>query len=77
MTDYRIGRDGAAVVTVKPGWIYPAAGHPRPAGGAKVLLLTIGGVAALGPWTDDGRYIAWAPLPSRNHQLETETGIAS
>ena len=33
----------------------------RPPGGAKILLLTPGGVCVIGPWDD--WCIAWSPLP--------------
>lgn len=49
---------------------YPAAGAQRPPGGAKVLLLTIGGICVTGNWSDDGRYLAWAPMPKRNKEIE-------
>lgn len=49
---------------------YPGAGDPRPPGGAKVLLLTVGGVCVTGSWSDDGRFLAWAPLPKRNKEKE-------
>jgi hypothetical protein len=48
---------------------YPGAGDPVPPGGAKVLLLTIGGVCVVGSW--DARYcVAWAPLPKRDKEKE-------
>ena len=49
---------------------YPGAGDERPAGGAKVLLLTKGGICVSGTWSDDGRYTAWAPMPKRNKEKE-------
>lgn len=51
---------------------YPALGDERPPGGADVHLLTIGGICVRGPWSDDGRYLGWAPLPKRNHEREAE-----
>ncbi len=50
---------------------YPGAGDPRPPGGAKVLLLTIGGVCTTGYWGDPF-FIGWAPLPGRNKEKETK-----
>jgi hypothetical protein len=45
------------------GWRDPAwAPPPR---GAKCLLLTEGGVAVIGLWSDDGGFVAWSPLPKR------------
>jgi FMN-dependent NADH-azoreductase len=49
---------------------YPKAGDEPPVGGAKVLLLTRGGVCVTGPWSDDGRYLGWAPLPKRDKTKE-------
>lgn len=49
---------------------YPQAGDPPPPGGAKVLLLTRGGICVQGPWSDDGRYLGWAPLPLRDKVKE-------
>jgi hypothetical protein len=60
-----------AIVTAPAStWRYPQAGDPLPPGGSKVLLLTIGHVCVSGPWTDDGRYVAWAPLPKRDKSKE-------
>lgn len=46
--------------------------------GAKVFLLTKGGVATTGNWT--GAYgeffIAWCPMPKRNKQRERELGLS-
>lgn len=50
---------------------YPAAGDEKPPGGAKVLLLTIGGICIVGAWQDTGFYTAWAPLPKRNRTKES------
>ena len=36
-----------------------------PPRGCKVLLLTSGGVAVVGDWTDDSNLVAWAPLPRK------------
>lgn len=51
-------------------FLYPAAGDSRPPGGAKVLLLTMGCVCVTGTWSDNGLYLGWAPLPTRNHEKE-------
>lgn len=58
-----------------PAYHYPAAGDERPAGGAKVLLLTVGGVCVTGQWSDDGRYLGWAPLPKRDVAKEERIGV--
>ncbi len=49
---------------------YPALGDPLPPGGAKVHLLTRGGVCVDGPWCPDGRFLGWAPLPRRDRDKE-------
>jgi hypothetical protein len=51
-------------------YLYPGLGETKPAGGEDVTLLTIGGVAVRGSWSDDGRYIGWAPLPGRDRRKE-------
>lgn len=49
-------------------WRYPANGEPAPGGDS--LLLTVGRVTVLGTWTDDDRFIAWAPKIQRDKPLE-------
>lgn len=51
-------------------YLYPALGDALPPHGADVHLLTKGGICVRGPWTGDGRYLGWAPLPKRNHERE-------
>ena len=51
-------------------WLYPRAGDPMPTAHSKVQLLTIGGVHTSGPWSDNGFYVAWLPLPRRNRDKE-------
>jgi hypothetical protein len=51
-------------------FMYPGAGDPAPFGGAKVLLLTKGGICITGSWKNDGSVIGWAPLPKRDHVKE-------
>ncbi len=53
-----------------PAFVYPGAGDKRPPGGAKVLLLTTGGVCVTGTWSDNGLYLGWAPLPVRDREKE-------
>lgn len=53
-----------------PKFFYPGAGDDKPPGGAKVLLLTIGGVCVVGAWQDNGFFIGWHPLPKRDKQKE-------
>lgn len=51
---------------------YPAAGGPKPPGGAKVHILTAGGICIDGQWSDDRKrkYLGWAPLPMRDREQE-------
>lgn len=51
-------------------YLYPGLGDRKPAGGEDVTLLTMGGVAVRGTWSDDGRYLGWAPLPGRDRRKE-------
>jgi hypothetical protein len=60
MTDYQAG--GAC-------YFYPAYGDEFPTGGAKVILLTKGGIATTGAW-DKSFCIGWAPLPKRDKEKE-------
>jgi hypothetical protein len=53
-----------------PPFLYPLAGDPLPPGGAKVLLLTKGGICVSGSWNDSGAFLGWAPLPKRNREKE-------
>lgn len=47
---------------------YPAAGDAPAPPGAKVLVLSVGGVCIIGPWVPGS--IAWAPLPKRDRERE-------
>lgn len=49
--------------------------HPPPPGGAKVQLLTTGGVCVLGHWKPNAGFIAWAPLAKRDKQLEKQLAL--
>lgn len=51
-------------------YLYPALGEPSPPGGAKVHLLTRDGICVDGPWSPDGRFLGWAPLPKRDKAKE-------
>lgn len=42
---------------------------------SKVLLLTEGRVAILGPWLTGDGIIAWCPIPKRNREIEKELGL--
>ena len=44
-------------------WRDPTA-EPPPRG-SKLLILTSGGVAVIGDWTDDSNFVAWSPLPKK------------
>lgn len=50
-------------------YLYPAAGDPLPAAGARVIVLTIGGTCSIGPFKP-GEDKGWHPLISRNHEKE-------
>lgn len=49
---------------------YPEAGDEPAMPGAKVLILTQGGVCVIGTWGEDA--VAWAPLPKRNSTKEEQ-----
>jgi hypothetical protein len=49
-------------------FLYPAAGDPSPPGGAKVHLLTPGGICVDGGWKSG--FLGWASLPRRNKEKE-------
>lgn len=70
----KINPEGVAVSTTSC-WLYPAAGYPAPAG-AVVQLLTKGGIQCKGTWSDDGRFIAWAPNLQRDKALEERLGLS-
>jgi len=50
-------------------FLYPDAGDPAPTKGAKVNILTIGGISTTGPW-DPSFCVGWAPLNSRDRAKE-------
>lgn len=52
-------------VAGEAGYLYPGVGDSPPPGGAKVLLLTEGGITVSGTWSKDGRYLAWSPMPRK------------
>lgn len=56
------------------GYLYPGLGDERPPSGAKVLILTQGGICVIGQWRAqderDGCVLGWAPLPKRNRDRE-------
>lgn len=54
-------------------WRYPANGEDAPSG--DVWLLTRGGTSCVGTWTNDGRFIAWAPKIQRDKELERRLGL--
>lgn len=45
-------------------WRDPA--KQPPPSGAKLLVLTSGGVAVISDWTDKSNFVAWSPLPKKN-----------
>lgn len=62
MKEYQAG--GAA-------YFYPEIGDPPPSRGAKVIILTEGGIATTGPFVH-GSTIGWAYLPRRKQAVEDE-----
>lgn len=48
------------VTSAEPEYLDPE-DHPPPRG-RKIQLLTIGGIAVEGDWTEHGGFVAWAPL---------------
>jgi hypothetical protein len=59
------------VATKAVKFLYPAAGDPKPPGGSKVLLLTLGGICVTGTW--DPRFCrGWHPLIGRDMEKEAE-----
>lgn len=44
---------------------------------SKMMLLTTGHVAVLGPWIGEygEHYIAWSPMPKRDKVTERELGV--
>lgn len=62
MTDYQAD-------PVAGEYLYPLAGDPEPRRGAKVQMLTMGGIHVTGPWDPDYA-IGWLPLPKRNKDKE-------
>lgn len=65
-----VGSDQPYAVSTEAKWRYDQA--PR---GAKIFLLTKGGVAVDGYWRDDGSFIAWQLLFKRDKELELLLGI--
>jgi len=37
-----------------------------PPSGVKLLILTTGGVAVIGDWSDKSNFLAWSPLPKKH-----------
>lgn len=56
-------RSAKDYVAGEVGYLYPAAGADLPPDGAKVLLLTSGGIPVTGIWPSDARYMVWSPMP--------------
>lgn len=47
---------------------------PKPGGGEKVALLTIGNQQVIGQWDDNGGYKGWAKLTGRDKDKERQLG---
>jgi hypothetical protein len=67
-----MSKDGSYLAGKADEYLYPALGDPKPPGGADVHLLTEGGIAVRGNWSDDGRFIGWAPFHKRNKEKERQ-----
>lgn len=65
--------DDPVIATNETPWRYEVA----PRTDAKVQLLTIGFVAVYGSWRGayGDLFVAWAPVPKRNKELEAELGL--
>ena len=50
-------------------YLYPGAGDDEPNKGARVQVLTSGGIHTTGPW-DPSFCIGWLPLPKRDRSKE-------
>lgn len=69
-TDDVVGTPEKSYVAGGDAFLYPGAGDQPPPGGAKVLILTIGGVCTIGSWNNSGAFLGWAPLPKRDKGKE-------
>lgn len=63
-----------AYVAGKAAYLYPELGDALPPGGAKVLLLSEGGICIVGCWTQEARNKAWSPLPKRGDYVRPDNG---
>lgn len=70
--DVRTGRE--VVTSNEMKYRYPALGGVHTAPNGEVFLLTRGGVTVPGPWTADGRFIAWHPKIQRDKDIERKLG---
>lgn len=61
------------ISTDKVTYLYPPL-DPKPGGGEKVALLTIGNQQVVGTWTDDGSVKGWFPLVGRDKGKEAQLG---
>lgn len=75
MTDPARRRTDKTYVVGTHEFQYPGAGDALPPGGAKVHLLTVGGICVDGQWRDGQGFLGWAPLPRRNKEKEKAIGI--
>lgn len=67
--DDTVGTPEKSYVAGGDAFLYPGAGDQAPPRGAKVSLLTRGGVCTMGHWGDPF-FIGWAPLPKRDKAKE-------
>lgn len=68
------GSGGFVAVTPDIPWLYPQ--QIPPPRGAKLFLLTQGGVATTGTWVDDGSFIAYHPIFRRDREYERSIGVS-
>ena len=62
-----------AITSNEAKWRYEPPAHIDRA--SKMLLLTSGKVAIVGPWQDGNGVIAWCPLPRRDKEAEDKLGF--
>lgn len=71
MSDHPNPTAAGYAATKQVQYFYPGAGDQLPPPGAKVTLLTVGGIQVTGQWKDDGSFLGWYYLIGRDHDKET------
>lgn len=72
----RVTGDKSYLAAENPEYYYPAAGDPPAPLGVKLQILTSGGVAILGQWSENTNFVAWAPLLKRNKAKEARLAVS-